>query len=394
MDLLNNNMNKKEENKAKKLILLLICILIIILLIIIIMMTTLKSKKIEKQTFMIDDNAIEIKEEMIIINENKQYVSLSILASNLGYNYLRGGYSEYEENTNECYLENNKQIIGFKANSNTIYKTTSTSTKDYQYYELNNKIIKNNEILYIALEDLNTACNVMCIIDGKKINIYTADKLINLNIETFAKKDLTISQNEENKKAIAYNMIVVTNQNSKMGVVNLKGNVIIGNKYTTIEFNEKEQNFIVSNAERYGIISKDGNVVIELKYEGLKVINYQPMLYQIKLNNKYGILNDKGKIIVNPIYDKIGYTERTSTREPALIIKDIDGKNGIVVCSNNKYGIIDIENGATIMPCTVDKIYFKIDDERKKHYYVELQNTEIDIQKYIDYINTSTVVTN
>ena len=46
-----------------------------------------------------------------------------------------------------------------------------------------------------------------------------------------------------------------------------------------------------------------------------------------------------------------------------------------------------------IIECQVDKIYSKNSDKETK-YYIEIQNNEIELDRYIQYVNTTTVVTN
>lgn len=395
MNLLGNE--PKQEVKGKKLVLTLLIISIILLIFILIMMFALGGRKTKTLGLNIDGADIQITENMLISKENGTYISLEKLSPLLGYNYLRGGYLEYVEDNTKCYLQNETQIIGFEANTNEIYKTTQNSTTDYEYYKLNNNIIQENGMLYIELEDLNVACNAYYTFSetAYKILLYTPKNLTTAYATQFSNEGFTIDSNYNNQKAMAYNMVVVSNENGRMGVVDWDANPIISPKYTTMEFDEFSQSFIVSDENKYGVIPKQGNnVIVELKYEDIKVINYSPLLYQVKLNNKFGILNKSGQTIVNAEYDKIGFTSSSNTIESTLIIKDINDQDGIVVCKNGKYGLISLSTGRAIFDCNVDKIYSKTDNNGKKSYYIELQNTEIDLATYIDYINTTTVVTN
>lgn len=389
MDLLGQQTQKKQKSKGQKIVLMLLIISIVLLIVIIAALLLLKTNKTNTLSMSVNNVDVAIQENILLSDDNgNTYISIENIASLVEYEYLRGGYLEYVEDDNKGYIENDDdQIIGYEANSNKIYKTTKGSYTDYEYYELNNNIIKSNNRLYIALEDLNIGCNLVYAYskDANKIMINTTTNIVEFYEKKIEeeKQEIELSYENNNKKAILYNMIITSNKNGKMGVVDGNLESIIGYKYETIDFNEFAQNFIVSNEDKYGILSKKGNVIVELKYEDIEVINYSPLLYKAKLNGKYGILNEQGQVIINIEYDEIGYNKSL------FIIKNINNnQDGLVVCKNNKYGIVNLKTGEIIVDCEVDKIY-----NREDNYYVEVQNNQIELARYIEYINT-TVVTN
>ncbi len=396
MDLLEQGTQNKKESKGKKIVLTLLIISIVLLISLLIAIFLLKQEKTNILTMKVNDIDTTIKEGMLISDEaGKKYISIEEIAPLTEYGYLRGGYLEYVEDNNKGYIENSEgQIIGFEANKKIVYKTTKDSYTDYEYYELKNSIIKLNNKLYIALEDLNVGCNLSYFYNESynTINIKTPNYIIELYEEEIKNEDQEIELSYEinSKKAIAYNMIIATNKSKRMGVLDLNLKPIIGYKYSTINYNESSQNFIVSNDNKYGVLSKEGEILVNLKYEDLKPINYSPLLYQVKLNDKYGIIDEEGKIIVNLEYDEIGYFTNSKQEKPLIIIKNLNNdQDGLIVCKDKKYGIVDLKTGETIVNCDLDKIYYK-DNE----YYIELLETEIRLSMYIEYINTTTVVTN
>lgn len=398
MDLLGQEIEKKQQPKGKKIVLMLLIISIILLMLVLVMIFALQGNKTKTLGLSINGKDIQITEGMLTSDESGvNYISLRQLSSLIGYEYLRGGYLEYIEDNTKCYLQGESQIIGFEANSNQIYKTIQNSETDYEYYKLNNNILQLNDVLYIALDDLNVACNAIYAFSNEnyKIVINTSEYLLQEYAKTFTEKGLKINDDFNNKKAVAYNMIIVANESGRMGVVNSNLESIIGHKYTTMEFDEFSNNFIVSDENKYGIISKQGNIIADLKYESIRIINYSPLLYEVKLNNKYGVLNETGKLIVNIEYDKLGFTENSNLTEPTLIVENLNNdQDGIIVCKEGKYGIVSLKTGQTIINCEVDKIYSKTSSNGEKQYFIQLQNTEIELSRYIEYINTTTVVTN
>lgn len=398
MDLLGNEPQKKQKTNGQKIVLMLLITSIVLSIFILIMIFALQGNKTKTLGLTIDDKDVQITENMLISDENGvNYISLQQLSTSIGYNYLRGGYGEYAENETKCYLESQSQVIGFEADSNEIYKTTQNSETDYEYYSLNNKIIQSNGILYIALEDLTVGCNVVFTFSNEqyKIVINTPEHLSKGYVTSFTEKGLTIDTDIQNKKAIVYNMVVVSNANGKLGVVDTKANTIIGQKYTTMNFDEFSQRFIVSNNNKYGIISKEGNIIAELKYENIRIINYYPLLYEVKLSNKVGVLDEKGNLIVNTAFDKLGFSENSNLTEPTLIIDNLNNnQDAMIVYNGGRYGLVSLTTGQMIVNCELEKIYSRTDNSGLKKYYVQLQNTEIELARYIQDINTTTVVTN
>ncbi len=398
MDLLGQEPPKKQKTNGQKVVLMLLITSIVLSIFIIIMIFALQGNKTKTLGLNIDGKDVQITQNMLISDESGvNYISLQQLSTSIGYNYLRGGYGEYAEDETKCYLESKNQVIGFEANSNRIYKTTQNSKTDYEYYNLNNKIIQSNGILYIALEDLALGCNVVYTFSNEqyKILINTPENLSKSYVKTFAEKGLTIDSNIQNQKSIVYNMVVVSNASGKLGVVDTKANTIIGQKYTTISFDEFSQRFIVSNNNRYGIISREGSIVAELKYENISIINYSPLLYEVKQNNKVGVLDEKGNLIIDTAFDKLGFYENSNLVESTLIIDNFsNNQDAMVVCNGGKYGLVNLTTGQMILNCELEKIYSRTNDSGIRQYYVQLQNTEIELARYIQDINTTTVVTN
>lgn len=396
MDLLGKEIPQKQS-KGKKTVLMLIILSIILLVISVVAIFLLQSNKTKTLKLNVNGKDAAIQQNMFISNNETTYISLQSVANLVGYDYIKGGYLDTEENKNKAYIENINDVIEYEANSNKIQKIDRTFSTEGKNYNLKHKIIINNDILYIALEDLNIGCNVVYNFSPKdnKIIINTTEVLVEAYNTDFTSKNLKVNNSVNNQKAFLYNMIVVSNETGKMGVVDGNSNSLIGYKYDTMEFNEYLQKFIVSSNGKYGIISKEGRLIIELKYEGIEIISYSPLLYKVKLNGKYGVIEETGKIVTSIEYDKIGFSENSNLTEPVCIIKNINnGNDGIVVCKDNKYGISDMKTGEMVIECEVDKIYTKVSDV-EDIYYIEFKNRELELNRYIEYVKSvATNVTN
>lgn len=391
---------KKEEPKGKKIVLLLLIFSVILLMLVIVAMIALGGKQTKPLTLSINGNNVTIDENLLITDNNGiNYISLPKIATfQIGYEYVTGGYLEYTESETKGYLENANQIIQFEADNNKIYKIVPNTSVDYEEFELQYNILQVNNALYIAIDDLNIGLNIVYTYSEKdnKISLNTTDNLIKSYQASLTETSQVkaISDEFNNEKAVCYNMLVVSNENEKWGVVDTNFSSIITNKYSSIEFIESAGVFIVSDNGKYGVISKetDKRPVLDLNYEEVNIINNDPLFYQVKLAGKYGIINAKGEPIINNLYDSMGYDTKTTTEQSVLVIKDFgkDKVNALVVCKDGKYGLVNLNNGATIIDCVVDKIYSK-NENRENKYYIQLQEKEIPLDQYVTNINTTTV---
>lgn len=402
MNLLDEEMNKsKAKSSSKKnmvLVLLILCIFILIILLA--MISVLKGEQPVKEALFVNDVEITLNEGLLITDElGKKYISLQLGAELVGYKYYNGEYGKNEEDKEKCYLENNNEAIGFEINSDKIYKIELDSNIEKQELKLKNKVTKNNEgKLYISVEDFSSSLCILTNIteDGKQIQMRTTDYIAKLKEENIKmnNKYKSIDTQYKNLKTIYYNMFVVSD-GTNYGVVDGDLETIIGTKYKNIVFDEYTQNFIGISGNKYGVLSKEGKVIIEFKYDALRILNYSPLLYEVKQNNKYGVLDKDGNMIINSEYDKLGYNSNNENGS-VLIIENIKNKeDGMVVCQNGKYGLVSIDTGSVIVKCELEKIYTKtLEDKEIINYYVQIQGYEYELEEYIEYINTVTVVTN
>ena len=409
MDLLTDDYgknNKNNQSSKKKIVLIALIASVVLLVILLFVISSLSGSKPQKETLTVNGELKELTENLVLSDEmGNKYISIQELAKFINYEYYNGEYGKTTEDKNKCYLNNSDYIMGFEANSNKMYKTKMDSLIDVQEYKLNNNILQYNNSLYIAINDAGKALNIVASYaqDTKKIIINTCEYLTTTIQKTYDdnKSNIKLSTEVNNESAISYNMLVVSN-NSKYGVVNAtnREETIIGTKYDSLSFDEYTQSFIVSTGtNKYGVIgiNSDGKVEgkIDLKYESIDIISYNPILYQVKQNSKYGVLDKDGKILVSLDYEKLGYTETNKTNiNPALIIKNIkNSKDGIVVYQKGKYGVVSLSNGEIVFDNSLDAIYSKTENDEKK-YYVLLNQKEYTLETYLQYINTLTVEVN
>lgn len=391
MDLLNENQyQEKETPKGKKIVLVLLILSIILVIVIIALMAYLKSIRVKPSTLFINDEAKELPNNLIIpASDGTKYIELKGLADLLGYEYDNSEYQKYDFDTSKCYIKNDKLISGFEQDSKTIFKYEEGTNLDYQYYTLTHDVIVYNSNLYLSMEDLKQAINVKCIInENNEIRLSTVEYLAGMYQEKLRETGYTVVTDQNNRKAIAYDWIIVS-KNNIWSVLNPEFEEIIGGaKYSSIVFDEYNLNYIVANTNgQYGIIKNTGHVEQQLKYDELEILNYKNMLYKVKSNNKYGIIRKDGSILANIIYDDIGYPADPQNHKVlyTLIIPKSEAipKETIVVKANGRYGLIYLENGEQFLPCDhLEKLY-SVSELGEVKYMIEAEKQTMDLVEYL-----------
>lgn len=383
MDLLNeNNMKKRKKSKGQKIVLTLLIISIILCFIIAGILVLLKYKPIKK-AYNIELNGKTITNNelgLITLEDESKMVSIKAICNMLEFDYYNGEYNSTLEEKNKGYVNNGINIIQFYSDSNKVFKTKENEVKDYEYYKLKNKIVLYNDALYINIEDLNVALDLIqyYIEADNKTIVSTPEYWIERNKDSLEKLGYTAEVTTQNSRTLAYGYVIVKS-NGKYGVVSLSGKEIIGNKYNSIEFIEYTKQFIVSNSSnKYGIIDLNGATKINIQFDNIKVINYEPLLYQVKRVNEYGVLNKDGTIINEIKYSSIGYPEdKANNILYTLIVPEMNSgiPKSIVVSQNNKYGLISIEDGKEVIPCVLKGIFLYVNVENSiKEYAVQFEN--------------------
>ncbi len=361
MDIIGTNMEEKQR-KSKKAMIIITALIVFLLIVSIVLFVSIYYLKEAQFKFNIDGKAISTKTmqtDLFLYEGDNVYISLPDIAELIGYKYYNGGYKQYTEDKNQCYLEGKDEIVTFENEENTIYKTP-VDDLDYTYFTIDEPIKKMaNGKLYISAKGLNLACNLQFAYskEENEIKIYTLPYLTNLYVTTY--KNAAIEENFNNQKALLYGLLVVqnvdntektsSNNNIRYGIHNLENKEIVGMKYTDIEFNEGSEEFIVKTEEsKVGIITSEGDTKVSPQYDALKQIDKNLNLYMATSNGKKGVIEKNGKILIYLEYDEIGID---STKFPTNDIKNkyILFNNAIPVKQNGLWGMFNIK-GEKILP--------------------------------------------
>ena len=357
MEIIGTNISDKNQ-KNKNMMKIIIILIILLLIISISLGIAIYFLKLQQFKFVVDGKSISKSDGIFIINEDKVYVSIKDISSVIGYKYYNGGYKQYTEDTNKCYVQSDNEVCMFEKDSNKIYKTVPDEI-DYEYFSLNEPVKNINGKLYTTLEDIGKACNLATQYNKEqnRVTINTLPFLANYytkNYDTSA-----VATNFKNQKALLYGLMVVQDVkntdkdvNSKTinyGIYSTSGEEIVGTKYTDIEFIESTEEFIVKTSEnKVGIITSKGETKVKPQYDKLKQIDKDLNLYLATNNDKQGVIEKNGKILIYLEYDKIGVDltqfQNNDVKNPYLLYD-----NAIPVKQNGKWGLYD-KKGNLILP--------------------------------------------
>lgn len=195
-----------------------------------------------------------------------------------------------------------KRIRVENLNSNIAIGIKEDASIDYINI-IDKKVINNDESIKYTYSD-GVILKEQYNFNAKKImyTIYTPSK----EFGTFS--DL---KPYDNKYINGY--LKIKTENDKYEFVNKKGNVITKKEYEELSDFNKNGYAIVSNDNLYGVIDSKGKEIIDEKYDEIIFLNdnlfknvkkiSKNELFIFKENNKYGIINSDGKVVIKANYD-------------------------------------------------------------------------------------------
>lgn len=170
-----------------------------------------------------------------------------------------------------------------------------------------------------------------------------------------------------------YNYFLVK-ENNLFGVIDKEGKIVINPEYEDVKIPNPEKSIFVCYKDNQIKVLNNKNEEILKQYESVEAIRlknvsgnltYEKSVLKYLEDGKYGLINFQGKKITKPIYDEIDGLEY---KEGELLIKQ-----------NEKYGIISIK-GKKIVDTKYDQIsvdgYYTIEDKYQKAGYIISNKTE------------------
>lgn len=434
MNLMEESFQNREEKKKKNITT--IILIAIILLVIIIISIAAYLVYLQNSTLKLALNGQQnekIKQMLVFENDGTIYVPIKEISSYLGYESYNGEYSDKSEEPSKCYVQSENEVANFSLGSNKIYKLDlSKNESNYEYIYTKKPVKAINGVLYTTTEGLEQAFNVSFQYnqDNNRIYIYTLPYLV----ESYTSRVLDfgyteISSEFVNQKTILQDMIVVSKENKKYGVIDLQGNSIIEPKYDNITYLPNTGDFLVETNKKVGILSKSKETKVQIIYDSIQLMDSDAGLYVAKKDNKYGVIDIKGNIkiyiendeigidiskftqnniknnylladnlipvrkdkswglydkngkqVVDFEYDSFGYI--ASSNKDALNLLVIPNYNVVVACKNKKYTLIN-SSGNQLFGAVADDIYMTISGG-ERHYYIAVNDQKMDAEAYLD----------
>lgn len=170
-------------------------------------------------------------------------------------------------------------------------------------------------------------------------------------------------------------------QNQKYGVIDKNGNIIIEAEYEAVqipnpskaifvcvkEYNEntKEYETVVYNEKKEVLLSNYKNIQSISIYTNVNSTPYEKSVLTYKENGKYGLINLEGKQITKPVYDEIS---------------SINYKEGTFLVKQNELeGIINMK-GKVIIKCEYESVtsdnYYSENGNNKQAGFIVSKKTE------------------
>lgn len=440
MKLAENSLNEKKTDSSKKvakIILAIIVVLVIAIIGIVITMVYLDNATLKVY---LDGNLNQkIKDYLIFEEDGNVYVSIRDIAPFLGYKSYSGDYTDTSEDKSKCYVQCEDEVANFTLNSNKIYKLTTGATssigENYEYFYTDKPVMAKDGKLYTTIEGIEKAFNISFSYDTskKRMYLYTMPFLIQSYTNRVMDYGYVEIQNDfTNHKTVLNDMLIVKKDKEKnqFGVIDVTtGEALIEPKYDAIEYLPDTGDFLVTSNKKMGILSKNGDMRVQLLYDSIQLLDSDAGLYIAKRENKYGIIDIKGTIIVHveydeigvdttkfaknniknkyllmdsliPIrkdkywgifnktgkqlldfqYDTLGYT--ASSNKDALNLLVIPDYNMLVVGKDKKYALVN-SSGEVKVPLILDDAYMTI-NSGVKHYYMNFNDKRYDIEQYLD----------
>lgn len=334
---------KKQHNvKASTVIAVIMVILILLCFIVLGLIAYLKETIL---TITLDTKDAKDLKAIFVMEENdKIYIPIRKMAEYLQYETYNGDYITLSEDTDKCYIINSDELVSFTLNSNILTKVRAGQTEQIK---INEAITKINEELYITSDGAEDAFNFRFTFDKQKnqITIETLSHLYTLYSNYYASQGYSQITNEtfENKMAIFDNFLIVKGTNGDYGVITGDGEIVLETKYDNIKYLRKTSDFLVSSDNKVGIISNDKSTKVRLIYDGIESFTSQSnTFYIVESADKYGLLDANGNTIIYPEYSNIGM-DVSRYSENGVQSGNIFYDYIIPVKNNNKWALFNIK---------------------------------------------------
>lgn len=167
----------------------------------------------------------------------------------------------------------------------------------------------------------------------------------------------------EQTEPFSHGLAIVT-KNAQMGLINTEGEEVIACLYDNIYPHFDNELVVVEIADQYGLVNIKGEKIISCAYD--RIAYFKDGLALVEKEDKYGVINTKKQQSISCNYESGNFRDRflalfsngSFYDRFQVVAKDIFFEEGVaIVLKDNKYGLLD-SKGKEIAPC----IYEDMDD--------------------------------
>jgi len=153
-------------------------------------------------------------------------------------------------------------------------------------------------------------------------------------------------------------------KNGKIGAVDFKGDLIAPMVWDEIEWSDNDSDLVVTKQNFKGLVSNDGKIVTPAKWD--EIVSFDSYgedlskLHWVKKGGKWGAIDDKGKLLLEPMWLKIDWCISqlgACDGDPELTEKQNTNEGYVVTDEHGKQGYVSVEGQLTI-PAIYDELYF------------------------------------
>ena len=293
---------------------------------------------------------IPFEKSVLVYKENGKYGIINFSGDKITnpiYDSIEG--LKYKEGCLKVKQDNLCGVINIKGQ--TIIRPKYEDIYSDEYYSNENEYMKAGYIIQIKTDD------------GYRYGYINTEGKVLIDTEYVEMSRITDIKDDKN----AY---LLTSKNGRQGIIK-NSKVVIKNEYEHIDYNEDNNLFIVQKDSKQGVLSLDGREIVPIVYdsvlcslnkittrkgENIEIFNINGEREDVKYNNtiettnedftiyvneenKYGILNKNGQVIVKNEYENLEYAF------DSYFIATQNGKVGVISATSGqvvefKYDII------------------------------------------------------
>ena len=338
MNLIEESFQNKEEKKRKKATRIVLIAIVLVILIIIAIVAYLMYIKSTVLRLTLDGQTNEKMKSILRFEEDGTiYVPIKEIASYFGYESYDGEYNGTSEQQSKCYIKNENEVANFELGQTKIYKLDlSKNNENYEYFYMRKPVVAFDGVLYASTEGIEKAFNVSFEYEQEKnrITVLTMPYLYDFYKSKILDYGYVELSNEfVNQKTVLENKLIVQKDknNKKFGVINVDGTAILEPKYDKITYLPNTGDYLVELNKKVGIVSSNRETKVEIIYDSISLMDSDAGLYIAKQDNKYGVIDIKGDIVIYIENDEIGvdiskFTQNNIKNKYILVDKLIPAK--------------------------------------------------------------------